>query len=97
MKEGTLIRNDIGRWEFAGIELTSGDVAEILLAGQWLRGRVEYMHGSEAYSFIVSSGLDSETVVLLHTGMQARLPEPGARRDGEAPFKVWPPEAGRRR
>lgn len=74
MIEGVLTKNDIGRWEFAHVELTSGDAVEVFVAEQWVRGRIEYLHGSEAYALIVSSGPDSETFLVLHTGMQARTP-----------------------
>ena len=73
-REGVLTKNDIGRWEYDGNELTSGEAVEIFAAEQWLRGRIEYLQGSQAYALIVSSGPDSETFLVLHTGMQARTP-----------------------
>ncbi len=74
MIEGRLTRNDIGRWEFANHELKSGDAVEILIAEHWVRGRVEFMHGTQSYELIVSSGPDSETYLILHVGMYARSP-----------------------
>jgi hypothetical protein len=74
MREGTLTKNEIGRWEFAHVELTSGDGVEVFVAEQWVRGRIEYLHGSQEYQLIISSGPDSETYLMLHTGMQARTP-----------------------
>jgi len=74
LREGILTKNDIGRWEFDELELTSGDAVEVFVAEQWVRGRIEYLHGSQAYALIISSGPDSETFLVLHTGMQARTP-----------------------
>lgn len=74
MIEGTLAKNSIGRWEFADYELTSGEAVEVFVAEQWIRGRIEYLHSSQEYQLIVSSGPDSETFLMLHTGMQARTP-----------------------
>ena len=73
-REGKLMRNDIGRWEYAGYELTSGDPVEVLVAEQWIRGRIEYLHASQAYLLVLSSGPDSETYLMLHAGMEARTP-----------------------
>ena len=74
MTEGTLTKSDIGRWEFAEHELTSGEPVEVFVAEQWVRGRIEYLHASQEYQLVVSSGPDSETFLVLHTGMQARHP-----------------------
>lgn len=74
MREGALSKNEIGRWEFGGLELTSGSVVEVLLAGQWVRGRIEYLHDLQEYQLIVSSGKSTETFLVLHAGMPARTP-----------------------
>lgn len=73
-RDGTLKRNDLGRWEYADLELTNGDAVEVFVAEQWIRGRIEFLHGSQAYQLVISSGPDSETYLMLHTGMQARQP-----------------------
>jgi hypothetical protein len=73
-REGVLTKNEIGRWEFSDYELTSGELVEVFVAEQWIRGRIEYLHGSQSYQLIISSGPDSETYVVLHTGMRARTP-----------------------
>ncbi len=73
-REGILTKNDIGRWEYDGCELMSGDTVEVFAAGTWLRGRIEYLHGSQEYALIIPSGLDRETFLVLHAGIQARQP-----------------------
>ena len=70
MREGTLVKNEIGRWEFADVELTSGDLVEIFV-GQWIRGRIEYSHASREYVCLVG---DEAATLRLQTGMKARLP-----------------------
>lgn len=67
-----LEKNEIRRWVADGHEFTSGDEMEVHIGEQWVRGRVEYLHWCEEYQLIVSSGLDTETYVVLHAGMLAR-------------------------
>ena len=72
--EGTLAKNDCGRWEFDGYELTSGDRVEVLVGSTWVLGRIEYLHGSHGYALLLPSGPQTETILQLHRGMQARTP-----------------------
>jgi len=69
MTEGTLKKNEIGRWEFAHIELTSGDAVEVFV-GQWIEGRVE--HDGRDYVLLVG---EQCVTIRLQAGMQARLPQ----------------------
>ncbi|MBX3033554.1 MAG: DUF5348 domain-containing protein [Bdellovibrionaceae bacterium] len=67
--EGKLRRNDIGRWEFLDIELTSGSLVEICIEGHWICGAIE--HWQDGYYWF--SRRDGVTVIL-HSGIKARLP-----------------------
>lgn len=79
---GALEKNGNDRWQYGERELTCGDLVELNLGGQWVRGRIEHTprHG---YFFLLSVG-DAQSigvlydrggaVVLLHEGMPARTP-----------------------
>jgi len=49
--EGTLNKNEIGRWEINDHEFTSGSCLEILLDNKWIRGVIEYWHSRSDYYF----------------------------------------------
>lgn len=68
MIQGTLHRNDRGRWEIVGgmtwpVELTCGDVIRALVCGQWIPTRIEH-DGTDYVSFTPT--------VFLHEGLQVR-------------------------
>lgn len=65
---GKLQRNEIGRLEFSGIELTSGNVVEICIDGNWICGVIEYWHDNY-YWFSRKDGVP----VVLRSGIHARL------------------------
>jgi hypothetical protein len=67
-REGGLVMNDCGRWEFDEIELTSGSLVEIRIDGTWLLGVIEATNG-KYYWF---SRHDSIPVIL-RTGIRARI------------------------
>lgn len=71
--EGALTKNTIGRFEFDGFELRSGDRVEVFV-GVWVRGHVEFSHDRKTYVLYVRSGEETEAVLSLHTGMKARTP-----------------------
>jgi hypothetical protein len=70
---GILHKNKTGRWEIVGddgsVELTSGSVIEICVAGIWHRTRVEH-DGRDYYSVTPGTALVA--------GLPARLPNGGA-------------------
>lgn len=70
MRSGKLSRNECYRWEFDGIELTSGSVVEIEIDGHWLQGVIEYW-SDDYYWFSKREGIP----VILHSGISARLPQ----------------------
>jgi hypothetical protein len=72
-----LFKNDLNRWQFDRIELSSGSPVELFIFDQWLTGRVEYDQARRAYVFLHES---SDTLIL-EAGMKARLPD-GARPRG---------------
>jgi len=65
---GKLEKNQTGRWEYGGRELTCGDMVEIDI-GIWLRGRIE--HNGRDYCFLAPDGL---TEIKLRKGLPARTP-----------------------
>lgn len=73
--ESTLQKNDCGRWEVGFTELTSGSIVEIQIDGQWICGVIEYWHDNY-YWFSRQDGVP----VVLHSGIQARLPNSYERR-----------------
>lgn len=77
--EGNLQRNEIGRWEFAGIELTSGNIVEICIEGHWICGVIECW-SNNYYWFSRREGIP----VVLHSGIRARLPDPYERKTAKA-------------
>ena len=65
---GTLERSETGRWAIKTekgrlVEITSGEVIEIEVAGYWIRSRIE--HDGRDYIAMVSG-------VRLYRGMKAR-------------------------
>lgn len=68
IREGGLVMNDCGRWEFDEIELTSGSLVEICIDGTWLLGVIESSNG-KYYWF---SRRDSIPVIL-RVGIKARI------------------------
>jgi hypothetical protein len=73
--EGNLQRNEIGRWEFSDIELTSGSLIEICIEGHWICGVIEYWQ-DDYYWFSRRDGI----LVILHSAVKARLPNSNERR-----------------
>lgn len=71
----TLLRNENGRWQFGDCELTSGDLVEIQIEGQWICGVIEYWQDSY-YWFSRKEGV----MVTLHNGVKARHPTSAQRR-----------------
>lgn len=70
-RRGTLRKNENDRWEIVErsghtIELSSGSVVEVLVAGQWIRTSIEH-NGREYYATTRGIRLCAE--------MSARLPE----------------------
>jgi hypothetical protein len=65
---GTLEKNETGRWEYADRELTCGDVVEIDI-GTWIKGRIE--HNGRDYYLLAPDGM---TEIGLHKGLPARTP-----------------------
>ena len=65
---GKLQKNELGRWKFSGIELTSGNLVEICIDDHWICGVIEYWHDNY-YWFSRKDGVP----VVLHTGIFARL------------------------
>jgi hypothetical protein len=70
MRSGKVLRNECERWEFNGIELTSGCLVEIEIDGHWLLGVIEYWIDGY-YWFSRRDGIP----VILHSGVNARLPQ----------------------
>jgi hypothetical protein len=75
---GTLRKNSTGRWEIVddrddsrALELTSGDVCEVLIGGHWIMTRVEFAHakGGGGVYYPVERG------VRLWQGLPARVPD----------------------
>ena len=73
--EGKLQKNKIERWEFSGVELTSGSLVELCIEGQWICGVIEYWQDGY-YWFSRRDGI----TVILHFGIKARLPNVNERR-----------------
>lgn len=67
-REGRLVMNDCGRWEFDAIELTSGSLVEICIDGTWLLGAIESTNG-KYYWFSRRDGIP----VILRVGIRARI------------------------
>ena len=71
--EGKLRKNEIGRWEVGGYDLTSGEMLEVRLdlagAGRngWICGRIE--HDGRDYVLMVG---EQDIAVKLKPGLQAR-------------------------
>lgn len=68
---GKLQKNENGRWEFSGIELTSGNVVEICIDDHWTCGVIEHWNGNY-YWFSRKGGVP----IVLHSGIVARLFQP---------------------
>ncbi len=70
-------RNDRGRWELDGDELTGGSIVEVNLGGHWIRARVEYDNDTlKDYCLLLNGGgtlLMSQTTKLRRAdnGMRA--------------------------
>lgn len=77
--EGTLRKNELDRWEYADVELTSGSFVEICLDGTWILGVIEYWHDGY-YWFSRRDGIP----VILHAGIKARTPTRIERRTAPA-------------
>lgn len=75
----TLRKNDCGRWEFGLYELTSGSIVEIQIDSQWICGVIEYWQDAY-YWFSRRDGIP----VILHSGIQARLPNLNERKTSKA-------------
>lgn len=73
--EGSLYKNECERWEFSGIELTSGNFVEICIDGNWILGVIEYWHDGY-YWFSRRDGISA----ILHSGIKARTPKTIERR-----------------
>ncbi len=71
----TLVKNEIGRWQLGDIELTSGNLVEIQIEGNWICGVIEYWQDNY-YWFSRKDGIP----VILHTGVKARVPTSKERR-----------------
>ena len=67
MKEGSLQKNDFGRWGVEGIELSSGDPVDLLIEGHWIKGSIEFWNDSY-YWFSRREGVP----VVLHSGLRVR-------------------------
>jgi hypothetical protein len=67
-REGELVMNDCGRWEFDEIELTSGSLVEICIDRIWLLGAIESTNGN----YFWFSRMDSIPVIL-RAGIKARI------------------------
>ena len=71
--EGKLRKNEIGRWEVGGYDLTSGEMLEVRLdlpgagRGGWISGRIE--HDGREYVLMVGQ---NDIAVKLKPGLQAR-------------------------
>ena len=63
-----LIRNENGRYELDGVELSSGSPLEIKLGGQWLAGRIE--HSPKHGYFLLLDGI----VIILGSACRLRMP-----------------------
>lgn len=73
--EGSLKRNERGRWEFDGIELTSGNRVEISIDENWINGLIEHWQG-DYYWFSQIDGIH----VILREGIRARIQHQSERR-----------------
>lgn len=68
--QGTLKRNEIGRWEIVDsegkrIELSSGSVVDVKIDDHWVQTRIEH-NGKDYYPMVMG--------VSLYSGMPAREP-----------------------
>ncbi len=70
-----LRKNDSGRWEIGGQELTSGNPVEIQIDDYWVCGVIEHWHDNY-YWFSRRDGVP----VVLHSGIYARFPNSSERR-----------------
>lgn len=69
MRGGRLFRNVNDRWEFDGLELTSGSLVEIEIDGNWILGVIEYWMDAY-YWFSKRDGIP----VILSSNVNARIP-----------------------
>lgn len=67
-----LLKNDVGRYELDGRELTSGSAIEVWLAGRWIAARIEHDNDRLRDYYIAISGGGA---LIISESLEARLPE----------------------
>lgn len=70
MNIGKLKRNSFDRWDLLDVELTSGDLVDLLIEGHWISGQIEFWN-STYYWFSKRDGVP----VVLNVALTARLGE----------------------